>query len=139
MSANQLIEMLHLDKSYISRLIRNFEQKGIITRYTSSDDRRALIIQLISKGQAEVNRLIAITNEKIDELIEPLDSETCEHLCEAMGTIINIFHNNTNWQEERHLYGKYGFQITETKPNYEWASYKLIEEKWEYHNGDARA
>ena len=102
MSANQLIEMLHLDKSYISRLIRNFEQKGIITRYTSSDDRRALIIQLTAKGQAEVNRLIAITNEKIDELIEPLDIETREHLCEAMGTIINIFHNNANWQEERH-------------------------------------
>lgn len=38
----------------------------------------------------------------------------------------------------RHLYGKYGFQMTETKPNYEWASYELIEEKWEYHDGDAR-
>lgn len=102
MSANQLIELLHLDKSYISRLIRNFEQKGIITRYTSSDDRRALIIQLTSKGQAEVNRLIAITNEKIDQLIEPLDSEAREHLCEAMSTIINIFQNHTNWQEKRH-------------------------------------
>lgn len=33
----------------------------------------------------------------------------------------------------RHLYGKYGFYMTETKPNYEWADYELIEEKWEYH------
>lgn len=33
----------------------------------------------------------------------------------------------------RHLYGKYGFYMTETKPNYEWADCELTEEKWEYH------
>lgn len=32
MSAGRFIEMLHLDKSYVSRLIRNFEQKGIVGR-----------------------------------------------------------------------------------------------------------
>lgn len=32
----------------------------------------------------------------------------------------------------RHLYGKFGFVRTDTKPNHEWASYPLIEEKWEY-------
>jgi len=32
----------------------------------------------------------------------------------------------------RHLYGKFGFVKTETKPNNEWASQTLIEEKWEY-------
>lgn len=31
----------------------------------------------------------------------------------------------------RHLYGKYGFAPTETKPNYEWADHMLLEEKWE--------
>lgn len=33
----------------------------------------------------------------------------------------------------RHLYGKYGFVMTETKPNTEWADYEILEEKWEYH------
>ncbi len=32
----------------------------------------------------------------------------------------------------RHLYGKFGFILTETKPNHEWAPYPMIEEKWEY-------
>lgn len=32
----------------------------------------------------------------------------------------------------RHLYGKYGFVPTETKPNYEWSADALLEEKWEY-------
>lgn len=33
----------------------------------------------------------------------------------------------------RHLYGKHGFYMTETKPNYEWTDHELMEEKWEYH------
>lgn len=32
----------------------------------------------------------------------------------------------------RHLYGKHGFVLTETKPNREWADHELLEEKWEY-------
>lgn len=32
----------------------------------------------------------------------------------------------------RHLYGKFGFTLTETKPNHEWADHELLEEKWEY-------
>lgn len=33
----------------------------------------------------------------------------------------------------RHLYGKFGFAMTETKPNTEWNNYEILEEKWEYH------
>ncbi|MDO5423401.1 MAG: MarR family winged helix-turn-helix transcriptional regulator [Eubacteriales bacterium] len=65
MSANRIIETLHLDKGYISRLIRNFEQKGLIARKTASADRRALLIQLTAKGQEETERLIEKTNEEI--------------------------------------------------------------------------
>lgn len=33
--------------------------------------------------------------------------------------------------EARHLYSKFGFELTETKENTEWADYKMTEEKWE--------
>ncbi len=36
----------------------------------------------------------------------------------------------------RHLYAKYGFHPTETKPNNEWADYPLLEEKWEYYESE---
>lgn len=32
----------------------------------------------------------------------------------------------------RHLYSKFGFRLTETKPNNEWARNLIVEEKWEY-------
>lgn len=101
-SANQLIEMLHLDKSYVSRLIRSFEQKGMIIRHPSSTDGRALIIQLTAKGQAEAEHLISMTNHQIHQLIETFDAETRSNLCEAMETIITIFHGHENIQEEKH-------------------------------------
>lgn len=32
----------------------------------------------------------------------------------------------------RHLYGKFGFSMTETKPNTEWSDHEILEEKWEF-------
>lgn len=90
-SANHLIDMLHLDKSYISRLIRGFEQKGFITRTAAPDDKRTLIIRLTSEGLKETERLIEITNQEIYKLVEPFPSETCEELCNSMKNIIHIF------------------------------------------------
>lgn len=104
-SANRLTEMLHLDKSYISRLIRSFEQKGLLVRHTSSDDGRALIIRLTPKGESETDSLIDITNHKIYELVSPLTPETCKNLSHAMKTIIESFYDNTDLQE-----GNYGIK-----------------------------
>lgn len=84
MSASQLIDMLHLDKSYISRLIRNFEQKSLITRTTAPDDKRSLMIQLTSEGLTETEKLITITNNEIAQLIAPFDPEICSELCISM-------------------------------------------------------
>lgn len=35
-------------------------------------------------------------------------------------------------QAARHLYKKFGFVMTDTKPNTTWADYEMLEEKWEY-------
>lgn len=88
MSASQLIDMLHLDKSYISRLIRSLEQKALLTRHPSEKDGRARILALTPAGQAEADRLIEITNSKLYELVAPLSGEACDGLCQAMDTII---------------------------------------------------
>lgn len=90
-SANRLIDLLGLDKGYVSRLIRGFEQNGLILRSPCPGDRRALDIRLTPKGQAEAERLIGITNERIGALIEPLSSAERLGVCRAMGTIINSF------------------------------------------------
>lgn len=88
MSASQLIDLLHLDKSYVSRLIRSLEQKALLTRRVSPEDGRARILELTPAGQAETARLIELTDRKIYELVKPLNAEACDSLCQAMQTII---------------------------------------------------
>lgn len=99
MRANDLTEILHLDKSYISRLIRNFGQKEMITREASKADKRNLIIKLTPKGEKETDRLIRITNQEILKLIENFTPVTCEDLCKSMKRIIDIF-SKTNYSQE---------------------------------------
>lgn len=61
--------------------------------------------------------------------------ETAMNFCKEHNYTDVILWTISMLKPARHLYGKYGFYMTETKPNYEWASYELIEEKWEYHAG----
>lgn len=87
-SANRLAGLLGLDKSYISRLIRGFEQKGLVARQVSQEDRRSFLLCLTPRGRAERERLIAITDQRISELIGPLNGADCAEICQAMQTII---------------------------------------------------
>ncbi len=95
MSANSLIDMLHLDKGYVSRIIRNFEQKGLIIRSAASKDRRMLMIRLTARGLAETEKLIAITDQEIHQLIQSFAPEVCDELCRSMERIIDIFSGGT--------------------------------------------
>ena len=90
-SANRLIDMLHLDKSYISRLLRGLEEKGMLSRQISPEDGRARMMRLTPEGLAETDCLIELTNRKIYELIAPLNAEACDELGSAMDTIIKSF------------------------------------------------
>lgn len=100
MSANRLIDLLHLDKGYVSRLIRNFEQKGMVTRTPAPEDKRTLMIQLTSKGRTETEKLIDITNLEIYKLIGQLDPEACDDLCHSMKKVMDIFSGGGSpWEE----------------------------------------
>lgn len=86
-SAKDLCMQLQLDKSYMSRIVRNFEKKDIIYRKVSEEDKRANHIYLTEKGRSEVKKLIATTNTEIEKLIEKLDEKDCEEICDAMSLI----------------------------------------------------
>lgn len=86
-SANFLTEKLHIDKSYMSRMIKVFEAKNLVTKSVSPEDGRAFIIHLTDRGKEEVRKLIQITNDQIGMMIEPLSMKECREICEAMDTI----------------------------------------------------
>lgn len=83
-SAKEICDLLKLDKSYMSRLIRGFEKDGIISRKVSEKDKRANSISLTEKGKTEVQGLIELTNSDISQLVDSLDDDTCEQVCFAI-------------------------------------------------------
>lgn len=95
-NAKNLIKNLHIDKSYMSRIIKSFEKKKLITKKISEQDHRAYTIRLTNKGKKEVTALIDRTNYQIGELISDLNLEECKKICMAMDLITDYLSRNNS-------------------------------------------
>ena len=85
--ASQIMELMHIDKSYLSRLLKKLERDGVIKRKKSEKDARAIVISLTAKGQKEFDLLNKSSNEQIATLIQPLSSIQKENLVADMSSI----------------------------------------------------
>lgn len=85
--AKNIIDELHIDKSYMSRIMKRFEKQGLITKERVNEDHRAYTIQLTHQGHHEVKTLITKTNQQIHELLIALDMNECQEICDAMDLI----------------------------------------------------
>lgn len=90
-SAKQLCDLLKLDKSYMSRMIRSLENNGIIYREVAASDKRRNCVYLTDKGRTEVLGLVETTNKDIYQLIETFDMDVCGQICDAMELILDKF------------------------------------------------
>src|ERR1700760_1459305 len=51
--ASQIMELMHIDKSYLSRLLKKLENGGTIRREKSDKDARAVVLALTERGEEE--------------------------------------------------------------------------------------
>ena len=86
-SATELGRALALDAGYLSRLLRDFEKRGLIERRQSDADGRQSHLTLTAEGRATFAQLDARTNEQIGALLADLSPENRRRLAEAMRTI----------------------------------------------------
>lgn len=87
---SDIAKTLHIDKSYLSRIITRFYKNGLIGKDKSAKDKRMTYITLTKKGAMETERLIALTNNQIKAQIAQLNSDERERLCNAMNEVISI-------------------------------------------------
>lgn len=87
---SDIAKTLHIDKSYLSRIITHFYKNGLIEKYKSKEDKRITYISLTEKGNRETEQLIELTNNQIKAQIIRLSSNECEKLCDAINVIISI-------------------------------------------------
>ena len=87
---SDIVKALHMDKSYLSRIMKRFCKKGLVEKIKSDDDKRATKIKLTETGKKETERLIALTNSKIQSQLTDLSHDECKELCKELNAVISI-------------------------------------------------
>lgn len=89
-TADDIIRRLHLDKGYLSRIIKRFEKGELLKRQRSELDARSYKIRLTEKGKGITEELIERSDQGIRRLTEHLSKNECFKLGKAMDTIEKI-------------------------------------------------
>lgn len=88
--ASFLVHKLGIDKSYLSRILKKFEQGNLLSRVPSKSDTRSYCIMLTDEGIAETKKLIDCSNAEIFGMIAHLSAGECKKLENAIDTITNL-------------------------------------------------
>lgn len=89
-NAAYIAKTMNIDKSYLSRIIKNHEKDGYLYRKSSEKDSRVYELYLTEKGKSKANELIQRSDRQIGEIIQQLSPEDCSLLRDAFDTIITI-------------------------------------------------
>lgn len=86
-SAARVGKELELDRGYLSRILRGFERRGLISRTLSTEDRRVSLLRLTDAGEAAFAELDQSSQQAIGALLRPLPEAEQSRLIAAAATI----------------------------------------------------
>jgi len=93
-TASDVGRALDLDAGYLSRLLRNFEKRGLIRRTASASDARQSHLTLTPRGQKEFAPLERRSQDDIGAMLEGLNPGDQLRLIAAMNTIETLLGGN---------------------------------------------
>jgi DNA-binding MarR family transcriptional regulator/GNAT superfamily N-acetyltransferase len=86
-AASELARDLGMDAGYLSRILRGFEQRGLLERSPSPADGRQSLLALTEAGHAAFAPLNAGSRREVAGLLAPLSGAEQQRLTEAMAVI----------------------------------------------------
>jgi DNA-binding MarR family transcriptional regulator/GNAT superfamily N-acetyltransferase len=89
-TAADLIRELGLDAGYLSRILRGFAKRGLITKTASTADRRHMLLSLTARGRRAFAPLNARSHDEVAAMLTGLPAARQARLIEAMGTIQTV-------------------------------------------------
>jgi len=89
-TAQEIVSLLKLDKSYLSRIIKQFSADGVISRKASKADSRLFDISLTTAGTKLLRDLQAKSDEQIGGFLEKLSTDEADMLVNSMRTVENL-------------------------------------------------
>ena len=90
-TASELGKELGLDAGYLSRILRGFEERGMISRKPSEVDGRRSLLRLTEGGRKAFAPLDARSREDIGAMLDGLSAAEQDRLVEAMRVIEGLF------------------------------------------------
>jgi DNA-binding MarR family transcriptional regulator/N-acetylglutamate synthase-like GNAT family acetyltransferase len=81
---------LGLDPGYLSRIVQNFDEKGLITRKPLPTDRRQFQLSLTAKGRQAFAKLNQSSHDEVAAMLAPLSDHDGRRLTDAMASIENL-------------------------------------------------
>lgn len=91
-TANDIIQKLKIDPSYMSRILSRFLKAELIEKNLSEQDNRAKELRLTPKGRRLISDLIAQSNGEIENMIAPLNDSARQEVWQAIKTLEKYLH-----------------------------------------------
>ena len=89
-TATELAEALGLDQGYLSRILRNFSARALVTRTLAVSDRRQSLLSLTAKGRLAFNSLDQRSHKDVAAALSAMPEPDQRRLVGAMGAIENL-------------------------------------------------
>lgn len=84
---SEIVTMLNIDKSYLSRIISSLEKRKVITKTKSSKDGRSIRLSITEYGREEFERLNQASDNQVEGLLSQLNPKDCQRLVVHMSEI----------------------------------------------------
>ncbi|QHT66386.1 winged helix-turn-helix transcriptional regulator [Rhodocytophaga rosea] len=93
--ASQIMTAIHIDKSYLSRLLKKMEKADLIKKSPSAQDARAHLLTLTQKGREVFLKLNQASDKQIEGLISALSPKKQQAIVGHMQSIMNLLTINS--------------------------------------------
>lgn len=89
MNQGELALRLRLEKSTVSRLVRQLEKRGWIRRGGHAQDRRVVLLRLTAAGARAASRLATARSVKFDRLLDGIPEAKRARVLDALGILVD--------------------------------------------------
>jgi DNA-binding MarR family transcriptional regulator len=96
LTASDIITLIDIDKGYLSRTLKKFENNKLISKTDSSNDKRANAVKLSAKGRKEYELLNSASNKQVGDIFKNLSDEECDLLIKKIAEMKLLIEKGLN-------------------------------------------
>lgn len=95
MSQQELLKVLGLSPATLSELLSKLEEKQLIVRRKSAEDRRVSLIELTDAGKQKTDKITETDRKIAEEVFGDLTEEQKQELSDLLGSLVNSWNKKT--------------------------------------------